>query len=517
MLVKTEVHPPSPYQTAIYEWVKNGTGNAFVQAVAGAGKTTTLVESIKYIKKGLTVAFLAFNKDIVIELQNRLGKDFPANTLNSLGHRIIMANMPKGVRVMLRGSKYSNLIWKALEDMGIEANKIGNIKSVITELLSLSMAAVTDGSDESLLDVCDHYAISMPKDMAQTEVFNLVRNILKIGKEQAVQQGIISFDDQIYIPVVMGWKPRNQVDFVMVDEAQDLSEGKLRLAMSLCKKGGRMLFVGDQNQSIYGFAGADAFAVQNIIERTNATVLPLSISYRCPQAVIERAKEFVKDIEAAPTAPMGEFIEGIKFSDFASQVKPADMVLCRVTNPLVSACIKLLRANKAAKVIGRNVGTALVDTAKIALGSRPWDELNEALDEYMGSETLKFAKQKNGATKLQALDDKVQGVKACNDAWRNLDGSRISNIQQFLAVIDRIFSSDEKGEGDDTKGVIKLSTVHRVKGKEAHTVWNIAPEKNFLSWVNQREWEYMQEQNIVYVLYTRAKHSFRSVLTEKAA
>jgi DNA helicase II / ATP-dependent DNA helicase PcrA len=54
---------PSLYQTAIYDWIEHGMGNALVDAVACAGKTTVLIESAKRIKT-TNVCFVVFNKVI---------------------------------------------------------------------------------------------------------------------------------------------------------------------------------------------------------------------------------------------------------------------------------------------------------------------------------------------------------------------------------------------------------------------------------------------------------------------
>ena len=52
---------PSQYQEAIFNWVSTGSGDALVEAVAGSGKTTTLIESSKLIKNK-RILFCAFNK-----------------------------------------------------------------------------------------------------------------------------------------------------------------------------------------------------------------------------------------------------------------------------------------------------------------------------------------------------------------------------------------------------------------------------------------------------------------------
>lgn len=61
----------SQYQQAIFSFIANGTGNAIVTAVAGSGKSTTIVEGMKLVPSGATSIFLAFNKAIADELIER--------------------------------------------------------------------------------------------------------------------------------------------------------------------------------------------------------------------------------------------------------------------------------------------------------------------------------------------------------------------------------------------------------------------------------------------------------------
>jgi DNA helicase-2/ATP-dependent DNA helicase PcrA len=63
---------PSKFQQKIYDFITDGKGNAVVSAVAGSGKTTTLLNALKLIPTNKRVLFLAFNKSIAKELQERV-------------------------------------------------------------------------------------------------------------------------------------------------------------------------------------------------------------------------------------------------------------------------------------------------------------------------------------------------------------------------------------------------------------------------------------------------------------
>ena len=82
---------PSPQQAVFLEWVSNGSGSCVLEAVAGAGKTTTLLEAVD--RTGGGVAILAYNKMIAEEIKAKLAKrgvdwkTAEAGTVHSFGFR----------------------------------------------------------------------------------------------------------------------------------------------------------------------------------------------------------------------------------------------------------------------------------------------------------------------------------------------------------------------------------------------------------------------------------------------
>jgi len=96
--------PLSNYQSAICEWVQNGRGNAAVSAVAGSGKSFTLVEIASRIQgKGV---FVAFNRSIATELGAKLqGTKMVAKTIHSLGLAAVRKAAGK-IQVDNGGKKY---------------------------------------------------------------------------------------------------------------------------------------------------------------------------------------------------------------------------------------------------------------------------------------------------------------------------------------------------------------------------------------------------------------------------
>ena len=94
----------SKYQTAIYDWVQNGTGNCIVGAVAGSGKTTSAISSMPFMVGN--VLSLAFNKRIAMSLTAKLGNMGLPNTRAATFHSEGMKNLIKSKgRVNVANSK----------------------------------------------------------------------------------------------------------------------------------------------------------------------------------------------------------------------------------------------------------------------------------------------------------------------------------------------------------------------------------------------------------------------------
>lgn len=94
----------------------------------------------------------------------------------------------------------------------------------------------------------------------------------------------IDFDDMVYLPLVFKLRLFPQ-DWVLIDEAQDTNPTRRALAARMLKPGGRVIAVGDPRQAIYGFTGADNDALEQIAAQFSCKRMPLTVSYRCPQAV----------------------------------------------------------------------------------------------------------------------------------------------------------------------------------------------------------------------------------------
>ena len=493
----------SKYQEAIYDFVRTQKGNLVVQATAGSGKTTTAIEIARIAKEelGLSAKFFAFNRDIVAELKSRVGDDL-AQTLNSLGNSSLWAYLGKK-RLTVEAWKYSNLIQERLDKIGFTKKNNANFYQVskqIAEILSFCQSYLVDTeNDEAIWNIIDTQGLDLPNGfLSPSDVFDMIRSSLAEGIRMAKDGRIISYDDQLWLPVL--WNiPVAQSEFVIVDEAQDLSPVKLELVLKALKPGGRFVAVGDKNQSIYAFCGADTKSIDKIIARTDATVLPLSVCYRCPELVVKEAQRVVAEIEHREGAPLG-VVRSIADIQLPNELKANDLVLSRTTAPLVSLCIKLISLKMPAKVRGRKIGDSLTKVVKDALGKNgKWENVSNLLEEYYVAQLKKIEARKNHEQAAQNLTDKIEGVRVC------LESFNAPTFEKFVEEINNLFSDEDS--------LITLSTVHRAKGLQYPRVFIIQPEKMPLKWRNQTADDAAQEMNILFVALTRAQEELVYVET----
>jgi DNA helicase-2/ATP-dependent DNA helicase PcrA len=322
-----------------------------------------------------------------------------------------------------------------------------------------------------------------------------VRDVSGVGIAEASSKREVDFTDQIWLPNVLSL-PAPRLDWVFVDEAQDLNAAQRELVLRCRAPGGRMLFVGDERQAIMAFAGADANSYRTIQRRTGATELPLSICYRCPESHLRLAREIVPQIEAAPGAIEGT-IERLADGKFPQNLQGAlddgdeILVACRTTAPLVRWCIKLIRQRIPAKVRGRDVAAGLTQLVRKLGSNGDWAVFPERLQLYYQERSSFLSKKPNSEDKLAILDDTVAAVEACYEEFGAVDA------EDLCRQIEGIFADYATG--------VWLSTVHRAKGLEADRVYILHEEKLPLRWAGQTRVQETQEWNLRYVALTRSK------------
>jgi superfamily I DNA/RNA helicase len=338
---KEDNYELSNYQLAIIDFIKNGQGNLVVEAAAGAGKTYTLIKCVEEIPGDKSVLLTAFNTDIANVLK-RKAKDFynvNVATLHSLGRQMLQRNFPKST-LTLDEFKYKSYL----------NTNIKSLSSINTYSLSRSEYARYMNNIEAYINFGRAYLCQTVKDLDFIEERydidtiadekEIALDILEYGKNNIDQ---IDYTDMIWLPNVLFCKPIGmQYDWIILDEAQDLSVCQREIILKCRKINTRMCFFGDAEQSLYSFASSDPESFKRLKEIPNTKSLPLSISYRCAKNIVDFAQKIVPSIECNNDGREGE----IKYEVPLSEIKDGDMVLCRNNAPLMIVYIDFIKQGK---------------------------------------------------------------------------------------------------------------------------------------------------------------------------
>lgn len=458
-------HKWSKYQIDIFKDVSNGSGNTAILAFAGSAKTTTIVESLKYVPRGKKTLVVAFNKIIQEELQKKVPSYVDCLTLHSLGYRALKLHF--GNEIALDESK----VFKILKDILSSKEEFEYIEEII-RAVSIAKATLSD-TPKKIEDLIDSYSI-------ETGCFTIdefCKLIIKVLTKCKEMKHVIDFDDMIYFCVSFNINV-GKWDYVFIDECQDLNYSQILLALSALKKDGRVFAIGDKMQAIYSFRAADYRVVESIIDKLNPKKLPLPICYRCPKKVVYLAQKYVPDIQCPDTSDDG-YVEDISYSNIFTKAKPGDFILSRTNAPLTKCCLNFLKLGIPANIQGRDIGISLLALVK-KIKAKNISTFLTKLEKYEEEETKRLFDNKKDPSYLK---DKIECIKSICDS--------VSTVDELINSIKNMFVEIT----DDNR--IILSTVHKAKGRERDNV--------FVLKYTLKDGQNQEENNIAYVAYTRAK------------
>lgn len=474
-----------------------GGRNFCLRARAGTGKTSTVLELVdEYAAAFPTheVVLCAFGAAASKELKEKLEKrghtnwrTISASTIHSLGFGLL-----KAVYRLTRDNVDEHKVRKLIDAQNdVVYHQHGALIERLVGYAKLEgfgfFPDAQVGDTHAWYRIADHYDINGFDDTTQLDaVVRAAQHVYRLSLDKV---DAIDFNDMILFPLVKNLRVRYQKDMLVVDEAQDTGRARQALVRKFVRPRGTLIVVGDDRQGIYGFAGAQADALEKLIEGLDATVLPLTVSWRCPAAVIREAQRIVPDIEAAPSAIEGEVLQLEALPDLT----PTDAILCRNTAPLVERAYALLRAGVACRVEGREIGTGLIrmiNRWKVAT----IDVWLRRLENYQARETQK-ALAKGSEAKAAEVADRCETLRHIANACLDRKQNRVDDMRAF---VDAMFT-------DDVAGVVTLCTYHRSKGREWPRVWLLQHAARCPSPWAKQDWQRHQEQNLAYVAITRAQ------------
>lgn len=472
---------PTEEQLAFVEQVQSTTDNILLSALAGAAKTTSLVLAAEAMPDTQMLC-LAFNKRIAVEMQERLPRNCTAMTLNSLGHRCWME--ATGRRLRIETSKTYDIFKSLVDELpyGPEKSEVFERFAELMRIIDFgkSCGYVPTGHYEKakrLMDD-DSFYPHLEQRLSDIEV-HLIREASLLSLKQAFE-GLCDYNDQILMPTVFhGAFPRYPL--TLVDEAQDLSalnHATLRKMIGTR----RLIAVGDPNQAIYGFRGAHEESMSKLKSDFDMTEMHLSISFRCPRAVVRHAHWRAPTMRWPEWAAEGEVKHLGHWS--AEDLPESATIICRNNAPLFRLAIKLLMAQRPVELHGKDVVASLTKIMRKFGGSdlRSVDVLAK-IDAWEVRE-----KEKNKHRAHGSIEDRAECMR--------IFAAQGSDLGEALAYAQHLVQMHSP---------LKLMTGHKAKGLEFDHVFFLDSDL-----VGMED----QEPNLRYVIITRAKQTLTYIRSD---
>jgi F-box protein, helicase, 18 len=466
----------------------NSAGDIKINAVAGSGKTTTVIEYAKTRPEGSKILYLVFNKSVKLEAAAKFARKGLTNvkveTAHSLAYKSIV--LKHGYKVRAQGYKTNEIA----ELLKLEGNGEKHTEYIVANHINKFITYFCNSDKEKIQEL--NYQDTITETKSKIFVNSFYKYIerkteLLLNK---MNTGEIEITHDFYLKKFQLSDPQLNYDYILFDEGQDASA--TMLAIFLNQKATKVI-VGDNNQQIYGWR----YAV-NSLEKTDFKTFDLSTSFRFGTDIGNLAIEvlkFKKHIER------GQAVKIIG-SGNCNTIK-TKAVLARTNLGLLIQAIEYVsqKENGGHIYFEGNInsytyadeGASLYDV--LNLSNKKYNQIRDKLIRSM--KDLRDLEDYIKKTEDPQLGMLVEIVKKY--------GNRIHGIMKIIK--DRHVSNKEKAK-------MIFSTVHRSKGMEYDAVKlvdDFITEKTLENFKEGKNKNYdpdklNEEINLLYVAITRAKN-----------
>ena len=289
-----------------YEAVVNTEGPCLVIAGAGSGKTKVLTHKIAYLigdkeVKPWNILAITFTNKAANEMKERVeklvgdvSKDMWIGTFHSICVKILRRQIERigfdSSFIIFDSSDQKTMIKKIIKEKDLD-DKMFTDRSVLTEISNAKNEMLTPAQ----------YSLKYAGDFRKEKI----GEIYTIYQKRLKENNAIDFDDIINFTIdILLDNPdlleyySDKFKYVLVDEYQDTNKAQFTLVTLLASKYGNITVVGDNDQGIYSFRGADISNILNF-ERDfpGTTIIKLEQNYRCTQNILNAANEVIKNNE----------------------------------------------------------------------------------------------------------------------------------------------------------------------------------------------------------------------------
>lgn len=253
--------------------------NLLISACAGGSKTFTMCAIARTLTPATRTVALAFNKDAATALTEKMPYFVQSSTFHKFCYDALGASLGKKPRA--DGNKCKWILKELVPDWKVRCKMEGPTLALVSRAKALGFDPTASAQHESLSQIADRFNI---------EEANLEHAATMLERSATAPFKTVDFDDMLWLALLLRC-PFPPVGVLLLDEAQDTNVVQRHLLQRIAA--GRLIAVGDPHQSIYGFRGADANAMNALRDDFNMKELTLSVSYRCSKAVVNEAQKYL--------------------------------------------------------------------------------------------------------------------------------------------------------------------------------------------------------------------------------
>jgi F-box protein 18 (helicase) len=470
--------------------ILQSTQNITINAVAGSGKTTTLIEFAKVLSPQSSILYLAFNKSVKIEAEKKFKEANLQNVQVETAHSLAYKHVVYGNGYKVKSNSYTTT--EIADLLALKGSNEKHTEYILANHVNKYMSFFCNSNVQKVQEL--NYSSLITDEKAAAFVNNWYNYIVQqtrllLAKMNA---GEIEVTHDFYLKKFQLYQPILQYNYIFFDEGQDASPAMLDIFL---KQPAIKVMVGDAHQQIYGWR----FAV-NALEKTNFTQHHLSTSFRFPPAIARLAKEILQwKKHLTNFAP----IEIIGKGD-SKNIK-TKAVIARTNLGLLLTAIEYLTEKPQLKSIyfeGNIQSYTYADD-----GASLYDVLNL----YNGKhELIRDTLDK----KMTSIDDLEEYIEQTEDVQLSMMVEIVKEYgNEIPGIIKRL--KDKHIDGNDkSEAEIIFSTVHRCKGMEydsIHLVNDFITEEKIIQLKENSNQQFtidkiLEEINLLYVAITRTKN-----------
>lgn len=262
----------------------NSTGNIKINAVAGSGKTTTIIEYAKTRPKEARILYLAFNRSVKLEAAKKFADKKIDNVKVETAHSLAYKNIVFRHNYKVRAQGYKT--HEIAELLGLQGNGEKHAEYIVANHINKFITYFCNSDTQKVQDLNYLDVVSDNKARAfVTGFYDYIQNQSRLLLSK-MDKGEIEITHDFYLKKFQLENPKLYFDYILFDEGQDASPAMLDIFL---KQNAIKVIVGDTHQQIYGWR----FAV-NSLEKADFNTLHLSTSFRFSQHIANLANEILK-------------------------------------------------------------------------------------------------------------------------------------------------------------------------------------------------------------------------------